>query len=165
MALKDVAPLKKFLKPFSPEAVERALWLRELIWKTFPDANELIYDNYNAVAFGWSPTEKVGQTFVSIAVGRSTNNVHCGFYWGSKISDPKKILIGEGNQYRYLILEDTKTFPVKYVKELMNSALDYSLSLVKNEKDLKQGLTIVKSISPVKRAKTAAKKSSTKRKR
>jgi len=30
---------------------------------------------------------------------------------------------------------------------------DYSMSLVKSEKDLKQGLTIVKSVSPVKAGK------------
>jgi hypothetical protein len=168
MAQKDVAALKKFLKPFPSEVVERALWLREFIWKNFPNANELIYDNYNAVAFGWSPTEKVGHTFVSIAVGRSSHKVHCGFYWGSKIADPKKILIGEGNQYRYLILEDIKAFPVNYAKELMSSAFDYSMSLVKNEKDLRNGLTIVKSISPVKRdkpLKKVAKKTAAKRKK
>ncbi|MEJ0031965.1 MAG: hypothetical protein WDO15_16995 [Bacteroidota bacterium] len=127
MALKDVASYKKSLKPFPPEVVERALWLRELIWKTFPKTNELIYDNYNAVAVGWSPTDKVGHTFCSIAVGRSSYNVHCGFYWGSKIPDPKKLLIGEGNQYRYFLLDDIKTFPKAYAKELMQSAFDYSM--------------------------------------
>jgi hypothetical protein len=162
MALKDVDPLKKFLKPMPPEVVERALWLRELIWKTFPEANELIYDNYNAVAVGWSPTEKVGHTFCSIAIGRTSHNVHSGFYWGSKIPDPKKLLIGEGNQYRYLLLEDINTFPTAYVKQLMKSACDYSMSLVKNEEDIRHGLTIVKSVSPVKRAKKAVKKAAKK---
>lgn len=153
MALKDVAALRKFLKPFPAEVVERAMWLRELIWKTFPDANELIYDNYNAVAVGWSPTEKVGHTFCSIAIGRTSHNVHSGFYWGSKIPDPKKMLIGEGNQYRYLLLEDIKTFPASYAKQLMKKAFDYSMSLVKDDKDLRQGLTIVKSVSAAKRTK------------
>src|SRR4051812_45362240 len=143
MSKEQTKDLLKFLRPFDDDIIDLVMWLRDFAWDECPQANELIYDNYNAVAFGWSPTEKVGQTFVSIAVGRSTNNVHCGFYWGSKIPDPKGILIGEGNQYRYLLLGDIKTFPVKYAKELMMSALEYSMSLVKNEKDLRRGLTIV----------------------
>ncbi len=158
MALKDDAAIKKCLKPFPAEVVERALWLREVMWNEFPNCNELIYDNYNAVAFGWSPTDKVGHTICSIAVGRTSHNVHCGFYWGSKVSDPKKMLIGEGNQYRYLLLDDISKFPVDYAKKLMKGAYKYSMSLVKDPKQLKQGLTILKSISEVKRAKTSKKK-------
>ena len=56
--------------------------------------NELIYDNYNALAFGWSPTDRVGHTFCSIAVGRTTKKIHFGFYWGSQIRDPKKNIAG-----------------------------------------------------------------------
>ena len=52
--------LLKFLKPFPGPIQETALWLREFVWDLYPQANELIYDNYNAVAFGWSPTDKVG---------------------------------------------------------------------------------------------------------
>src|SRR5215471_15242243 len=102
MSIDELKDLLKFLKPFPPEIRERALWLREFVWELYPDANELIYDNYNALAFGWSITEKQGDVFCSIAVGRTSYNVHFGFYWGTKISDPQKLLIGEGNQYRYL---------------------------------------------------------------
>ena len=35
------------------------MWLRDFAWDLCPKTNELIYDNYNAVAFGWSPTDKV----------------------------------------------------------------------------------------------------------
>jgi len=38
--------------------------LREFVWDLYPDSNELIYDNYNAVAFGWTPTEKMGLSSV-----------------------------------------------------------------------------------------------------
>jgi len=62
------------------------------------------------------------------------------------------MLIGEGNQYRYLLLEDTRTFPVEYITQLMKSARNYSMTLVKDQDDLRQGLTIVKSISEAKRA-------------
>jgi hypothetical protein len=127
------------------------MWLRDFAWGLYPQSNELIYDNYNAVAFGWSPTEKVGHTFCSIAVGRSSKNIHFGFYWGSEISDPDKILLGEGNQYRYILVTDKKKFPKAYITKLVNEAYANSLSKVKDQKQIAHGLTIVKSVSDKKR--------------
>src|SRR5262245_2758025 len=84
MSKEQTKDLLKFLRPFTEEITERVLWLRQFIWDLYPQTNELIYDNYNAIAVGWSPTDKVGHTFCSIAVGRTSNNVHFGFYWGSE---------------------------------------------------------------------------------
>src|SRR5258708_2385386 len=122
MSKEQTADLLKFLKPFSEDKQQTALWLREFVWDLYPKANELIYDNYNAVAFGWSPTERQGHIFCSIAVGRSSSNIHFGFYWGSEISDPKKLLIGNGNQYRYILVTATKDFPKTYIKQLLKEA-------------------------------------------
>jgi len=152
MSKEQTKDLLRFLKPFPNDVRERALWLREFAWDLYPDCNELIYDNYNALAFGWSPTEKVGHTFCSIAVGRSSHNVHFGFYWGSQIADPKKILLGEGNQYRYLLVTSTDEFPKAYVEKLLKEAYANSLAKVKDKKQIRHGATITKSISAVKRA-------------
>src|ERR1700688_4054545 len=153
MSLEQTKDLLKFLKPFPKEAQERALWLREFVWDLYPDCNELIYDNYNALAFGWSPTDRVGHTFCNIAVGRSSYNVHFGFYWGSQIADPEKKLIGKGNQYRYLLVKDKNEFPKTYIKKLMKEALVNSLAKVKDPNQIMEGKTIVKSISSAKRKK------------
>lgn len=151
MSKEETNDLEKFLKPFGDEIKERALWLREFVWDLYPDANELIYDNYNALAFGWSPTDRVGHTFCSVAVGRSSDNVHFGFYWGSELSDPKKVLLGEGNQYRYILVKNKEDFPKAYITKLVKEAHANSLAKVKDKKQLRQGLTIVKSISTKKR--------------
>jgi hypothetical protein len=153
MSKEQTKDLFKFLKPFSREIIERALWLREFIWDLYPQTNELIYDNYNALAVGWSPTDRVGHTFCSIAVGRTSNNVHFGFYWGSEISDPGKILLGEGNQYRYILVPDTNKFPRAYIKKLVKQAYANSLAKVKDKKQIMSGQTIVKSVSVKKREK------------
>lgn len=145
--------LSKFLKPFGAEITELALWLREFVWDLYPKTNELIYDNYNALAFGWSPTDRVGHTFCSIAIGRTSKNVHFGFYWGSQISDPEKKLIGQGNQYRYILVRNKKDFPKTYIKKLLKEAYVNSLAKVKDPKQIMKGETITKSISQVKREK------------
>jgi len=151
MSKEQTKDLLKFLSPFPEETKEIALWLRAFVWDLYPNTNELIYDNYNALAFGWSPTDRVGQTFCSIAVGRSTNNIHFGFYWGSQISDPDKILIGQGNQYRYILVKSKNDFPKTYIKKLLKEAFAISLAKVKDKKQIMEGATITKSISLVKR--------------
>jgi len=147
MAINDIKDLKKFLSVFLVQLQETALWLREFVWKLYPHCNELIYDNYNALAFGWSPTDKVGHTFCSVAVGRSSRNIHFGFYWGSEISDPDKILLGKGNQYRYILVKNKSDFPKRYIKELLKEAYLNSLGKVKDRQQIQKGQTIVKSIS------------------
>ncbi|HTE09518.1 MAG TPA: hypothetical protein VK645_01090 [Chitinophagaceae bacterium] len=140
-----------FLKPFEKEIQGIVLWLREFAWDLYPKTNELIYDNYNAVALGWSPTDRVGHTFCSIAIGRTSKNIHFGFYWGSEIADPKKILLGEGNQYRYILVKTKDDFPKTYIKALVKEAFANSMAKVKDKKQLMEGATIVKSVSVKKR--------------
>ena len=142
--------LLTFLLPFDQHIVELALWLRGFIWDHYPQCNELIYDNYNAVAVGWSPTEKQGDIFCSIAV-YGNKDVHFGFYWGSKLTDPKQILLGKGNQYRYIKVNSPADFPQEYIVELMAGAYAYSLSKLKPNAVLLNGQTIVKSISAKKK--------------
>lgn len=151
MGKEDTKDLLKFLHPFDDGITELVMWLRDFAWNLCPNANELIYDNYNAVAFGWSPTARLGHTICSIAVGRSSKNIHFGFYWGNKISDPDGILLGQGNQYRYILVTDKKTFPKAFIKGLVKEAYANSLAKVKDPKELISGQTIVKSVSEKKR--------------
>src|ERR1035441_9370425 len=39
MSAKDTKDLVKFLKPFPDDIRDRALWLREFVWKLYPKAN------------------------------------------------------------------------------------------------------------------------------
>jgi len=153
LAQQDVADLKKFLKPFPPDVQETTLWLRDFVWNLYPKSNELIYDNYNALAFGWSPTDRVGHVFCNIAIGRTSLNIQFGFYWGSQIADPEKKLMGQGNQYRYFLVKNKKEFPATYMKKLLKEAFVNSMLKVKDQKQIMEGKTIAKSVSPVKRIK------------
>jgi len=157
MSKEETRDLLKFLAPFSEEIQALALWLREFVWDLYPDANELIYDNYNALAFGWSTSDKLGDTFCSIAVW-GNKYVHFGFYWGSKIADPRKMLLGNGKQYRYVKVSTKRDFPKVYIKKLLKEAYSYSLVKINlptpadaNRTPILKGATITKSILPVKK--------------
>jgi len=151
MAKEAPSDLEKFLRPFPKDVQANALWLREFVRDLYPLCNELIYDGPYALAFGWSTTDKLGDTFCSIAV--YSKYVHFGFYRGCDIADPEQRLSGKGNQYRYLIVHDTKEFPKTYIKKLLKEAYANSLTrlTIANKKPALQGLTITKSISPKKR--------------
>src|SRR5277367_933216 len=149
MGKEHTKDLLKFLKPFPEDVKERALWLREFVWDLYPDTNELIYDNYNAVAFGWSPTDKAGDVFCSIAV--FSDHANLGFNRGVDIDDPGNMLLGDGSQYRYIKVKDKEDFPEWYMKQLLENAYQNSISRMKPVKNPVRGETIVKSISPVKK--------------
>ena len=150
MSKKETTVLLKFLLPFDQEIRDLAMWLRAFVWELYPNCNELIYDNYNAVAFGWSPTDKLGDTFCSIAVFNN-KYVHFGFYWGSQIADPEKLLEGKGNQYRYIKIKSKEEFPQKYIKQLLKEAYANSLSKLKTKKQELKGATLIKSVSAKKK--------------
>ena len=71
MSKAETKDLLKFLKPFDKDIQDRALWLREFVWDLYPTANELIYDNYNALAFGWSPTIEWATYFVLLPLAEA----------------------------------------------------------------------------------------------
>jgi len=149
MSKETVNDLVKFMLPYPDSVKAAALWLRDFVWDLYPDSNELIYDNYNAVAFGWSPTDKAGDVFCSIAVFRE--HVNFGFNRGSEIPDRKKILLGDASFYRYIKVKDKDDFPEEDIKQLLEMAYENSISRLKPQKKVIKGETIVKSISPVKR--------------
>ncbi|MDB5210704.1 MAG: hypothetical protein JWQ30_1531 [Sediminibacterium sp.] len=149
MSKEDIKDLIRFIKPYPAEIQELTLWLREFVWGLYPKANELIYDNYNAVAFGWSITQKLGQTFCSVAV--MSKYVHFGFYWGSQIADPEKKLLGNGSQYRYIIINKKTDLPKTYIKKLLKEAYANSLAKVKDPADIVEGTTTVRCSLAVKK--------------
>ncbi len=151
MSKEQTQDLLKFLKPFPTEIRDTALWLREFVWDLYPQTNELIYDSYNAVAFGWTSTDKLGQMFCGIAVYRSNYNIHFNFYWGSELSDPEKILLGQGSRYRYVLVKRKEDFPKAYMKKLITEAFANSLEKVKDPKHIIHGATITKAIYEKKR--------------
>ena len=60
--------LHKFLIPYDSNIRILTIQLREFITNMIPDANELIWDNYNAVAIAYSKSEKLKNAFCHISV-------------------------------------------------------------------------------------------------
>src|SRR5271170_3592087 len=102
----SVAPevqLASFIAKFTPEIAAQAEAILATMRARYPTALELVYDNYNALAIGFGPTEKPSQAIFSIAV--FPRWVTLFFLQGISLSDPDKVLKGTGSVVRHVVLK------------------------------------------------------------
>ena len=112
--------LQSFIAKFEPKNQALIGAVRKALRKRLPTANELAYDNYNFFALGYCSTERPADCVVSIAA--AANGVGLSFYWGATLPDPHGILLGSGNQNRFIRLESAKVLERREVLELISAA-------------------------------------------
>jgi hypothetical protein len=117
-AAKDLA---SFIAKFDPEVAHLIRSSRSALRKRFPTANELVYDNYNFLAIGFCSTERASDCIVSLA--SQAKGVSLCFYYGATLSDPHKLLHGNGNQARFIRLETAATLEKPQVEALLRAAV------------------------------------------
>jgi hypothetical protein len=96
--------LDAFLDKFSVEVAASARASLSRLRKRLPGATEIVYDNYNALAIGFGPSEKPSEALFSIAV--YPRWVSLFFLRGVRLPDPKKLLKGSGTQVRHIVLKN-----------------------------------------------------------
>jgi hypothetical protein len=112
--------LKGFIAKFEPKHQTLIRAVRKALRKRFPSAYELAYDNYNFFVLGYGPTERPSDCIVSMAAG--ANGVGLCFIRGASLPDPKKILLGSGNQTRFIRIELVDVLERPEVKALVAAA-------------------------------------------
>jgi hypothetical protein len=110
-----------FISKFAPKDQQRIRAIRRAVRKRFPTANELVYDNYNFFVIGYSPTERPSDAIVSIAA--RANGVGLCFIHGAGLPDPNKLLLGSGNQTRFIRLESANELVRPEVEALVAAAI------------------------------------------
>ena len=123
-ALPDSTParqLRSFLAKFDPRIAACARAALSRLRKKLPGAIELVYDNYNALAIGFGPSDKPSEAIFSIAV--FPRWVSLFFLQGAKLPDPDTVLKGCGTQVRHIVLTNLQILEQPAVKKLMALAL------------------------------------------
>ena len=117
--------LDEFLAKFTPEVTETSKQALRKMRTRLPGAIELIYDNYNALAIGFSPSERASDAIFSIALYPRWVSL---FFLinGAKLRDPEGRLQGSGKQARHIVLETAGMLDDHAVQELMAQALELS---------------------------------------
>jgi hypothetical protein len=122
MAVSAAKQLDGFIAKFSPEVAKRTREVLAAARKRVPGALELVYDNYNALAIGFGPTEKARQIVFSIAV--YPRWVSMFFMKGPELPDPHGLLQGSGSMVRHIVLaEGVKTMRKRAVDKILSIAL------------------------------------------
>jgi hypothetical protein len=113
--------LAAFIRKFSPVDQRLIRAIRTALCKRFPTANELVYDNYNFFVIGYSPTERPSDAIVSMAA--RANGVGLCFIHGARLPDPHKMLLGSGNQTRFIRLDSPQMLERPDVEALVAAAI------------------------------------------
>jgi hypothetical protein len=152
--VKDKSPktqLDDFIAKYSPEIGDLAKAVLKRMRRRLPGAIELVYDNYNALAVGFGPTERASDAIFSIAL--FPRWVSLFFLNGATLLDPKKVLKGSGNRARHIVLEDAATLDKPALRVLMKQALERA---AKPLDGTRRGRIVIKSISAKQRPRRPA---------
>jgi hypothetical protein len=98
------AQLDSFLAKYDPEIETVARRALGKMRKLMPGAIEMVYDNYNWLVIGFSPTERPSEAIFSIVL--PPGRVTLCFLQGAGLPDPTKRLVGSGNVVRNIRLYD-----------------------------------------------------------
>ena len=116
------AQLDAFIGRYSPAIQALARHALERLRARLPGAVQLVYDNYNALVIGFSPTERPSAAVFSVAL--YPRWVTLFFLHGAALADPDQLLKGAGRQVRHIVLHDNGNLDDPRIIALMNRALD-----------------------------------------
>jgi hypothetical protein len=112
--------LAGFIAKFSDQVASLTQSILVKMRALYPTAIEIVYDNYNALAIGFGPTERPSQAIFSIAV--FPRWVSLFFLQANGLPDPDRILRGSGKRARHVRLPSAATFDEFSVKNMMREA-------------------------------------------
>ncbi len=136
------ALLKGFIAKFEPKHQTLIRAVRKQLRKRFPTAYELVYDNYNFFVIGYGPTERPSDAILSMTAG--ANGVGLCFIRGASLPDPDKILLGSGNQTRFIRLESVSVLARPEVEALFDAAVAMATTRMRASG---RGVLIIRSVS------------------
>ena len=121
------AQLESFLAKYDPEVATFARRALAKMRKLVPGAIEMVYDNYNWLVIGFSPTERPSEAIFSLVL--PPGRVTLCFLQGAGLPDPAKRLKGSGNVVRNIRLynagePDSHVLDDPEVLALINVALN-----------------------------------------
>jgi hypothetical protein len=135
-----------FIARFTPDVARVAKTARAKVRKLLPGAVELVYDNYNALALAFGPSERTSDVILSIAL--YPRWVSLFFARGAKLPDPSSILCGSGKLIRHVVLQPVGVLDSAPVRALIKVAVKTHPTPLGRGR----GRTIIKSVSAKQRA-------------
>ncbi len=116
--------LANLIGKLDPALRKTARISRAALRRRFPTAVELVYENFHALAIGYSPTEEMADCIVSLRFNPMGASVT--FLQGATLPDPTRILEGNGDQTRFIRLPNEATLARPEILALIDAAIAQS---------------------------------------
>jgi hypothetical protein len=116
--------------------------------KRLPSAVQLVYDTYNALGVGFSPTGRPGDIIFSIVLYPRRVSLFFMQAVKSALDDPEKLLQGSGNAVRFIPLESASMIDSAPVRKLIAQAAARARVPMTR---MGKGKLVIQSISPKRR--------------
>ncbi len=114
--------LDTFLAKYEPSIAKAGREALGAMRRLLPGAIELVYDNYNALAIGFAPTDRSSDAVMSIAL--YPRWVTLFFLSGRPLADPTRRLKGSGTRVRHIVLtRGAATLAEPDVQDLIRQAI------------------------------------------
>jgi len=113
--------LSSFLAKYSAPVRTIARAALRKLGTAVPGSNQLVYDNYNALAIGFSPTERASDAVLSIAV--YPRWVSLFFLQAVGLPDPARLLKGSSKKVRHIVLSTASDLDRPEIQALITTAL------------------------------------------
>lgn len=145
--------LDRFIARYTPDVARLARGALARMRKRLPTAHQLVYDNYNSCAIGFSPTERASDGVFSIALYPRRVSLFFLQAMNSHLQDPQKLLRGSGSLVRFIPLDSPAQIDSAAVQRLMKQALVAAKVPLRRTG---KGTLIIKSISATQRPRRPA---------
>ena len=113
--------LEQFVARLDPANQKLVRAVRATFRKRFPTAFELVYVYSTSLVIAVGPTDRGFEATFSIATGADGMKLY--FLNGPKLPDPRKLLLGQGKQVRYVRILSVATLREPAVAQLIREAM------------------------------------------
>lgn len=131
-----------FLAKYSPEVQAEARAARRILRVLMPTATEMVYDNYNALVFGFAPGDRPSEAILSLAL--FPRRVTLCFLQGAALKNPDGLLKGSGRTVRNIPLKSAADLKTSQIRSLMEQAIRLAKIPLPERGS---GRTVIKSVS------------------
>ncbi|WP_020393410.1 DUF1801 domain-containing protein [Kribbella catacumbae] len=111
--------VKDLLQGHTINVVTAALWLRDLVRSTIPDASETVWPGWHGIGYRHPEAGYVCGIFPH------ESNVKLFFEYGADLPDPAHILTGSGRRGRSVAIDHPDQVPPARIIDLIDAAIDH----------------------------------------
>lgn len=112
--------LASFIAKYTPEIAALAEAILNRMRKLYPTAVEIVYDNYNALAIGFGPSDRASEVIFSITLYPKWVSLF--FMQAKGLSDPYLLLQGSGSVAKHVVLKSVQMLDDPALRDLMDDA-------------------------------------------